>query len=122
MLILKFVHVFTVIVSGVLFMLRGWWQWRSSPQGLRRWVRIVPHANDTVLLASALLLAWRMRQYPFVNAWLTAKVVALLCYIGLGMVAMRYGRTRAQRVLAWCAAMTVYVYIVGVAFSKSPTW
>ncbi|MDH4274902.1 MAG: SirB2 family protein [Gammaproteobacteria bacterium] len=119
---LKSIHVFTVILSGGLFVLRGWWQWTSSPQRDRRWVRILPHTNDTLLLVSALLLAWRIQQYPFVDTWLTAKVVALVAYIALGMIAMHYGRTRGQRALAWCTAVGVYVYIVGVAISKSPAW
>jgi uncharacterized membrane protein SirB2 len=60
------------------------------------------------------------RQYPFVAGWLTAKVVALVVYIGLGMVALRRGRSRRARITAWIAAQAVFLYIVAVALARSP--
>jgi hypothetical protein len=35
------------------------------------------------------------------------------------MVAMRFGRTRAVRAVAYVAALSTFAYIVGVALSKS---
>ena len=92
----------------------------DSPRLSRRWVRIVPHVIDTVLLLSAVGLVVHIRQYPFGSAWLTAKVVALLFYIGLGMVALRFGRTLAIRTSAWVLALVVFAYIVSVAVTRSP--
>ena len=51
-----------------------------------------------VLLVSAIALAAITAQYPFVQPWLTAKVLALLAYILLGTVAIRRGRTRRGRI------------------------
>ena len=119
---LKLVHVSAVIVSGALFFLRGMWQWNNSPTGRQKWVTVAPHINDTFLLLSAIGLAWQYRLYPFVDAWLTAKVLALLLYIALGTVAMRQGKTRRQRISAWVLAMMVYGYIVIVALTKSTVW
>jgi uncharacterized membrane protein SirB2 len=59
-------------------------------------------------------------QYPLVHGWLTAKVLGLVLYIGLGTVALRRGRTRGQRALAGLAAMLVFGFIVSVALSKNP--
>jgi uncharacterized membrane protein SirB2 len=59
-------------------------------------------------------------QYPFVNGWLTVKVLLLVVYIGLGMVTMRFGRTRPVRMVAWLGAILVLGYIVLVAISKQP--
>ena len=86
----------------------------------RRWVRVVPHVVDTVLLASAVALAWMSHQYPLVQPWLTAKVAGLLVYIGLGMVALRFGRSRRVRLGAWLAAIAVFAYIVAVAVTRHP--
>lgn len=119
-LALKAVHVGSVMVSYVLFMVRGVWMLRTSAMLQRRWVRTLPHAVDTLLLASALVLAVTSRQYPFVAGWLTAKISALLVYIGLGMVAMRFGTTRGIRMAAWLAAQLVFFYIVAVALTRNP--
>ena len=48
------------------------------------------------------------------------KLLALLLYIVLGMVALKRGRTRTVRILAWLAALGVFVYIVAVAVSRNP--
>jgi len=93
---------------------------RDSPFMRQRWVKVAPHLIDTVLLGSAITLAVTIERYPFVEAWLTTKVIALLVYIGLGFVALKYGRTRYTRLLAWLAAQMVFIYIVLVAISKNP--
>jgi len=118
--LLKMVHVGSAVVSLGLFVVRGMWM-MASPQLLdRRWVRIVPHVIDTVLLASAIALAVMIGNYPGTHGWLTAKVLGLVVYIVLGSIALKRGRTRAVRVSAFFAALAVFGYIVTVAITKSP--
>ncbi|TAN84195.1 MAG: regulator SirB [Gallionella sp.] len=119
-LLLKAIHVTCAASSFVLFFLRGIWSLNGSPIMRQRWVKLVPHIVDTLLLASAIALAFTIRQYPFVDAWLTAKVAGLLLYIGLGLIALRYGRSKTVRLSAWLAAQAVFVYIVLVAGSHNP--
>jgi len=117
---LKIVHVGCVAASYALFVVRGIWMMRESSHLQHRWVRIVPHLVDTLLLASAVALAVMSHQYPLANGWLTAKVAGLLIYIGLGTVALKRGRTRRVRVTAWLAAQAVFFYIVAVALTRQP--
>lgn len=119
-LTVKSIHVGAVAASYSLFVLRGIWMLLDSPQLARRWVKIVPHVVDTVLLAAAIALAVTIRQYPFQAPWITAKVIGLLVYIGLGTIALKRGRTRRVRLAAWLAAQAAFLYIVGVALTKSP--
>lgn len=62
----------------------------------------------------------RISQYPLAHGWLTAKVIALLVYIGLGMVALRYGRTMREKKIAYGLAIVVFGYIVLVAVTRTP--
>jgi uncharacterized membrane protein SirB2 len=119
-LALKALHVGCVITSYSLFLLRGVWMLRGSALLQRRWVKIVPHVVDTLLLTSAILLALTIRQYPFVSSWLTAKVIGLVIYIALGTIALKRGRTLTIRVWAWIAAQLVFFYIVAVAVTHTP--
>ena len=119
-LALKHLHLTTVILSFALFALRGVWMLADSRWLQQRWVRIVPHVIDTVLLASAIGLALVLHQYPFVHGWLTAKVLALIAYIILGSIALQRGSTKTIRATAWIAALTVFGYIVSVAVTRSP--
>ena len=117
---LKIVHVGCVAASYALFVVRGIWMMRESSHLQHRWVRIVPHLVDTLLLASAVALAVMSHQYPLANGWLTAKVAGLLIYIGLGTVALKRGKTRRVRITAWLAAQAVFFYIVAVALTRQP--
>ena len=119
-LLLKSIHIFCASVSYALFVLRGIWRFRGSPLAAQRWTRIVPHVNDTILLAAAIGMAVALAPYPAFHAFLAAKVVGLLVYITLGMVAFRWAKTMRARVIAWLAAQVVFCYIVAVAITKSP--
>ncbi|MCG7755851.1 MAG: SirB2 family protein [Nitrosomonas sp.] len=118
--LLKMIHVSSVILSYSLFFLRGIWLIRDSANLRQRWVKILPHIIDTVLLTSAVFLAMAIQQNPLQDSWLTAKVAGLLLYIALGMVAIRFGKTRRTKIIAWVAAQCVFIYIVLVAVTKSP--
>ena len=136
--LLKQLHLSTIALTLALFVLRGVWMMRQSPRLHTRWVRIVPHLNDSLLLGSGISLAVLTRQYPFVNGWLTAKFFALLLYIMLGTIALKdsdplwakahvesyalkRGPTRGQRVTAWIAALLVFGYMVTVAITRDPS-
>lgn len=94
--------------------------WRASPLLNRRWVRVAAPVVDSLLLASAVTLALMSGQYPIAQAWLTAKLLALLAYIGVGLFALRRGPNRRVRALNWTLAMIIYAYIVAVALTRQP--
>jgi uncharacterized membrane protein SirB2 len=87
--LLKQLHLTTIAITLALFVLRGIWMMTASPRLHARWVRIVPHANDTLLLTSGISLAVLLQQYPLVHGWLTAKFFALILYIVLGTYALK---------------------------------
>ena len=119
---IKTIHLATVAISLGLFLIRGLWMMQGSNLLSRKWVRIVPHINDTVLLISAIILAIQIQQYPFVHAWLTAKVLALIAYIVLGTLALKRGRTKQARTVFWCLALATFAYIVMVARTHNAMW
>lgn len=119
-LLLKHLHVTCVVITGVGFLLRGFWMLRVSPQLDRRWVKVAPHVVDTVLLGTAIALVVLTHQLPWEQSWVLAKILGLLAYIGFGMVALRRGRTKSLRVAAWLAALASFGYIVSVALTRSP--
>lgn len=119
-LALKSLHVACVGVSYALFFVRGLWMLHDPERLRRRWVRIVPHANDTVLLAAGVGLAFATGRYPWVEPWLAAKLAALLAYIGLGLLALGRARSRRARLAAWLAAQLVFFYMVAVALAREP--
>ena len=118
--LLKHIHVTCAAISIALFFLRGIWSFSSSPIMRQRWTKIVPHIVDTLLLASALALAFTIQQYPFVDAWLTAKFFGLVLYILLGSIALKHGKNKSIRIAAWLASLVMFTYIVLVAAQHNP--
>lgn len=115
---LRHLHRACAVLSIAGFALR----WVAGLAG-QAWVRqrparTLPHVVDSVLLASALALAFGAGFGPGNAPWLTTKVVLLLAYIGLGMVALSPRRSRALRIGAGLAALAVAGHIVAVAFVK----
>ena len=117
-LVIKQLHITFALLSGSFFLLRGIWMLGESPLLQRRWVKVVPHVVDTLLLTSALVMVFWSGQYPFAQPWLTAKVLALIVYIGLGTVALKRGKTRLVQTVAMFAALATFGYIVAVALTR----
>lgn len=118
---LKAVHIGSAVLSIGVFTVRGLLMLGGSPLIDTRFARVAPHIVDTILLATAIGLAWLSGQYPFAQSWLTAKVAALVLYIFLGTIALRRGPTLRVRAVAFALALCTALYMVSVALARSPT-
>ncbi|GAB2180567.1 hypothetical protein DLREEDagrD3_07900 [Denitratisoma sp. agr-D3] len=119
-LFLKPLHVTCAVISILGFFSRGLLLLSGSSLPSRPWVRRLIDSNDALLLLAAAGLSLATEQYPFVAPWVTAKVLALLLYIGLGIASFRLVASKPLRVACWLGALVVAAYIVSVALSKSP--
>jgi len=119
---LKALHVGCVIASGAGFAARGALMLAASPLLQSRWARIAPHVIDTGLLASAVALALVLRLNPLQHTWLLVKIAALVGYIVIGSIALKRGRTRTQRGIAFMLALGLFAYIVGTALTRNARW
>ncbi len=116
--ILLTIHLTAVTLSLALFLLRTAWRIKDSAMNSRKWVKIVPHINDTILIAAAIGMLVVAGLNPLQHGWIMAKIIALLAYIALGTLAIKRGKTPMQRNLAFVGALAVFGYIVAVAVSK----
>jgi uncharacterized membrane protein SirB2 len=116
----KALHQTAVALSLAGFFARGLGGLADAAWVRGRAARTLPHMVDTVLLLSALTLAWMLRLNPLTTPWLAAKIVALLLYIGLGLVALSPRRGLKLRATAWLAALASFGYIASVALTKNP--
>jgi uncharacterized membrane protein SirB2 len=117
---LKSLHLVTALLSIAGFVLRGFWMMLDSPRLQAKWVKIVPHIVDTLLLLSGIGLVVVLHYSIGSSPWLITKIIALVVYIVLGTIALKRGRTRGVRISAFLAAILVFGYIVAVAVHKSP--
>ncbi len=116
---LKLIHQSVVTLSITGFVARGAASLAGAAWVRGRLARTLPHLIDTVLLASAVALAWALRLDPLSTPWLGAKILGLLAYIVLGMLALKPTRPRGVRIMAWLAALLCFAQIVATAITKS---
>ena len=117
---LKLIHVSCVTLSAIGFLLRGVSALYDARRARHAAVRATAHTIDTVLLASALAMAWQLGPSAWSMPWLQAKLGLLILYIGLGFVAMSQRPALRVRVLAFGLACLTYLAIVASALSKLP--
>jgi uncharacterized membrane protein SirB2 len=117
---IKLVHITAVLASGSLFALRGLLLNLGYDWVMATPIRRASYTIDTVLLTAALMLTTIIQQYPFVDLWLTTKVVLLVIYVVLGFFSFWKARTRAVRLGCWLAALAVFGFIISVALAHDP--
>ena len=115
-----YTHITCVVLSGSLFFMRGCLVLGGVGIANHVAVKRLSYLIDTTLLLAAIALVVIIHQYPFVQAWLTVKVLLLVAYIALGVFALRRGRTRAVRATCFVAALAVFGFIVSVAVTMDP--
>jgi uncharacterized membrane protein SirB2 len=113
MLLVK-MHVLFVLLSGFSFFMRGIGHLRSDPWVQKKIIRILPHVIDTGLLLSAIALLVVTETSPLTD-WVLAKIVALVVYVFLGVMAFRVAKTQVRKATYWVLALIVFVYMFAVA-------
>ena len=120
--LIKNIHIICAALSITGFFLRGVLMIRGSDILTHRIVKILPHVIDAVLLLTAIMLVFITERYPAYEPWLTAKILALLVYIFLGMLAFKWTQKKSSKIFYWILSMMVFAYIVSVALTKMPLW
>ena len=116
----KYIHVTAITLSISGFIFRVLLKANNSPYQSKYWFKKLPHKVDIILLASALTMVYILGVNPLTTFWIAEKIIGLLIYIMLGMVALRWGRTKNIRMTAAVMAAVVFSYIVYVAHYKAP--
>jgi uncharacterized membrane protein SirB2 len=116
----KLVHIVCVLLSLAGFVGRYLWARRGARRLTRPLARVVPHVNDTVLLAAGIAMLWLARSNPWALPWLRAKIAALILYVVLGAIALRHDNPPRLRTLCFAAALLAFGYITTAAVTKTP--
>ncbi|WP_130619657.1 SirB2 family protein [Dyella amyloliquefaciens] len=118
---IKWLHIACIIASGTLFALRGLLV-QAGRGELAQWapLRWLSYAIDTTLITAAMMLLTILPRGMFANGWLTTKLVLVVTYVTLGVLAMRRSGSPALRHLSYAAAVLTYITIIGIARAHHP--
>lgn len=113
----KHLHVLFVLISISLFLFRFILRLLDSPMLQKKWLKIVPHVNDTLLLLSAVGIMVTLSMYPIQVPWLTDKVIGVVAYIAFGVLAMK-GKTSGMRWIGFIGACGWIAFLLHAAITK----
>lgn len=114
---LKSLHVMLAYATVIGFVVRAVWSLTDNDMLKARWVKIVPHAIDTLLLVLGVVMALNMSLSP-VSGWLGAKLLGLLAYVGFGVLTLR-SANQTVKIAGLVGALLSVGYIFSVAFTRS---
>ncbi len=117
-IILKHLHLSCIALSITLFVTRFYWRKQNVSMLQKKWVKILPHSIDTILLGSAIGMAIIASINPFEQHWLAAKILALLAYIVAGTFAIKRAQSANAQNISFVLALACFAYILMVAISK----
>tara|TARA_R110002110_G_scaffold95455_1_gene246459 strand:- start:22682 stop:23077 length:396 start_codon:yes stop_codon:yes gene_type:complete len=117
--VLLTIHVSCAFISISGFMLRYYWKIKHPALLRHRLVKVLPHVIDTLFLLSAIGLLSVLSFGLLNQGWLMHKIGLLAVYIVLGMIALGNKYTKRRRLIAFIAAVLVFIYILGIAFTKT---
>ncbi len=115
---LKIVHVSCVVLSLLGFIVRGGWMIINSELRNKKWVKISPHIIDSLLLISAISMLFKYNISIIDHQWLQLKIILLVIYIGLGMIAFKNACSKKIRMSAFFMSLIVYSAIIYTAITR----
>lgn len=105
-MIAKHLHLTAVILTFIFFLIRFVLLLRHSPVLQQKWLKIVPHIADTLLLVTIVWLCVQLSIYPFVNGWASAKLTGLAFYILSIFFTLRWAKNNTWRIVG--AVSTIF--------------
>ncbi|MBT5229798.1 MAG: SirB2 family protein [Methylococcales bacterium] len=116
---LKHFHLATVAITIGLFSFRAILHFLNHPLRQKTLLKILPHVNDTLLLISGISLIVSTELYPTEHTWVLAKLIAVLVYIGLGVIFFKRCQSLPSKLVGIAASFACLAYIALVAITKS---
>ncbi|MGV3002722.1 SirB2 family protein [Vibrio sp.] len=120
---MKHVHLLAIALSVLFLTVRYILMMMDSPLLNKKFFKVTPHIVDTVLLLSGIFLIFITGFMPFTaaGAWLTEKISCVLVYIALGFVALKLGKNKVIRSVAFFGALGWLYWAAHLAMTKVPT-
>jgi len=116
---LKHIHMTFALLSVLLFSARFVLLLMRSEKLQLKWLKILPHIVDTLLLVFGIALAVQLSINPVQQLWFAEKLLAVLAYIITGYYTLKMAKTRGLQILGYIATMGWVMLIVHLAVTKT---
>jgi len=115
----KHLHLSLVITSVAFFAWRFYLVTKKSQMVDKKWLKVLPHVIDSLLLLSAIWLCFLIRQYPIADAWLSQKLLAVILYIVFGYYTLKKADSMRQRYVGFGFCVLSLFFAAHTAVTKN---
>ncbi len=117
---IRLLHITAISCSGALFAARGLAALAGMHWQRARWAQFLSYGINSILLVAATFLLAILPSVIFSNGWLHVKVLLVIAYLTLDLIA--FWRERSRRTLFWLLipAVLVYLQIYSIARAHHP--
>lgn len=119
----KHFHMTMAILSMALLVIRFWMGMRKPAALNQKMLKIVPHVIDALLLVSIIAMVGHVELSLYPNGFIGEKALFFVLYILFSVVTVLALRGRVSatlRVPGFSLALLSWLWLIHVAFSKSP--
>jgi len=119
----KHIHALFAVLSFVLLIARLGMGWNSPEKLNAKFLKVVPHAVDGLLVVSIIAILVSGGAHPFTSAFHTEKFVGFIVYIAFSVLAVLTLRGRFSsklKVPFALIALLSWLWLAHVAFAKQP--
>lgn len=121
--VFKHIHVLMAVLSVLFLILRFAYGIRDTGHLNKRWLKVIPHIIDGLLVLSIIGMLVSVGVSVFPSAWLSEKFTMFILYIVFSvlMVLSLRGRLSAGlRIPAFVLALLSWLWLIKVAVTKMP--
>ncbi|WP_263363828.1 SirB2 family protein [Candidatus Enterovibrio escicola] len=119
---LKHIHLLSIVISVVLFIIQFVWRMRDSTNFDKKWVKVVPPLINIMLLSTGIALIVITGFIPFTanTLWMTEKLMCVIAYLAFGFIALHFSQDTVCRLFAFFGALGWVYAITNLAVTKTP--
>ena len=99
-------------ISLLFYLMRGGLVFANKPS---KTITTLNALSSMALFGSGIAMVFLISNISFANGWVITKLLGILLYVGLGVIALKPGLSKLTSIFLWLLGLLVFAYTFAVA-------
>ena len=105
-------HYLLVWISLLFYLVRGGLVFANKPSNSLTTLTAI---SSMALFGSGIAMVFLISNISFANGWVITKLVGVLLYVSLGIIALKPGLSKPTSIFLWLLGLLVFAYTFAIA-------
>lgn len=105
-------HYILVWISLLFYLVRGGLVFANKPSNSLTTLTAI---SSMALFGSGIAMVFLISNISFANGWVITKLVGVLLYVSLGIIALKPGLSKPTSIFLWLLGLLVFAYTFAIA-------